>query len=167
MEEKNNNLKNKFISLFNKWDKLSNHWKIVSLTIVILVVLSTIIIPVTISSNSFTEEHKTAYDLVTHYYYDILDDYNLDQANDFKVLKCSVHTYNKDTPYYFSGGWFYIEINNTYKVYYYLQLDSTGESCCQYAPNSLGESWAFKNAITTNVLNKKLKDFVEKENLKI
>ena len=95
------------------------------------------------------------------------ENFQILRFSDFKVLKCSVNTYHKDTAYYNSFGWFYIEINNTYKVYYYLQFDFTGESCCQYASNSVGESWAFKNAITTNVLNKKLKDFVEKENLKI
>ncbi len=163
--EKQNNFKNKLSQLFNKWLSLSDLWKIVSLAGCIILIGIIIGVPMAISSaNKFTKEHQVAYDLVTNYYYDILDEHDLESAQIFEVNKCEVFSH-KYSDYSYFGGWFYIEINNTYKSYYFMQITSDGISdSFQQAPNSLGQLWDFEPSISTSPLNKKLKSFIEEEN---
>ncbi len=163
--EKQNNFKNKLKELFNKWLSLSDFWKIASLASCFILIAIIIAIPISISSaTTFTEEHQVAYDLVTYYYYDILDEHNLESAESFEVNKCEVFSHDYSDSSYF-GGWFYIEINNTYKSYYFMQITSDGiNDSLQQASKTLGQSWDFEPSISTRPLNKKLKSFIEEEN---
>ncbi len=158
-------IKNKSLLLFGKWKNLTNFWQIVSLFGVIILISLIIAIPATISSlTKFTKEHQIAYDLVTTYYYDILDDHNLEYAENFKVKKCAIDSHEY-SDYSFCYGWFYIEINNTYNSYYYMQLTSDGISdSLQKAPDSIGKNWDFNNSISLKPLNQKLYNFIKEIN---
>ena len=164
MGEGTNKLKSKFHGLISKWLKLSDLFKILSLAGCIIFIGIIIAIPVTISSlNKFSEEHKTAYDLVTTYYYDILDDHGYDSVELIQVKKCKVYSYEY-SDYSYCGGWFILSINEEYESYYFIQLTSDGLSdTLQKTDYQNGKNWDFSSAISTKPLNKKLKVFFQEE----
>ena len=139
-------------------------WVFASIIIVLVAIIIAIASSISSSSSiKLNEEQQIAYDLVTTYYYEILDDYGLESAESFKVKKCEVYSY-EDLGLSCFGGWFFLELNNTYESYYSMQLTSTGDSdFLQQAPQWAGQDWGFEPSVSTRALNNKLEQFVEEE----
>ena len=160
--EKTNKFQNKMQKLLLKWKSLSSFWKVALLSaclIIISVVIGIVNIIISPNNGDLTAE-QTAYELITTYYDNILQNHGLEKAETLEVKKCEVN-YLLDADFYMKYGWFYLKVNNI-DCYYYLQLDTEGSSTCTLTSPNNAKNWDFTPATSVRALNTKLKEFVQK-----
>ena len=111
--EKTNNFQNKMQKLLLKWKSLSNFLKVALLSaclIIIGVVIGIVNIIISPNNGDLTAE-QTAYELITTYYDNILQNHGLEKAETLEVKKCEVN-YLLGANSYMKYGWFYLKVNN-------------------------------------------------------